>query len=156
MKNLTKRTKIALTVLCYLGFTLFFYSCKDDDAPPNCGCDSVTKITIPESANLTGKLFFKNDSNGNNYNNQKYWIVYIEENCVNCVHNLIICNDDFLNSISNIPTLSSINDIIGSVNELDGAIDVKFSGDLKIICNPIFAPADYSYDNITLTSIEQQ
>lgn len=153
-KNSQKRRQI---IFCLLIFTTLFCSCKsDDETPPDCGCDSETRTTIPESANLIGKLFFKNDSNENNYNNQKYWIVYIEENCVNCVHNLIICNDNFLNTISNIPTLSNINDIIGSVNELEGAIDVKFSGDLKVICNPIFAPADYTYENITLTSIEQQ
>ena len=55
-----------------------------------------------------------------------------------------------------IPTLSNVNDIIGSINELEDALDVKFSGDLKVICNPIFAPGDYTYENIILTSIEQQ
>ena len=33
-------------------------------------------------------------------------------------------------------------------------ISVKFSGDLKEICEKIFAPADYTYENITLTTIQ--
>lgn len=156
MKSLTNRIKVALTVLCYLGLTLFIDGCKDDNTPPNCGCESETRTTIPESANLVGKLFYKNDSNGNNFNNQEYWLVYIEKNCENCVHSLIICNSELLNSIPNIPTLSNVNDIIGSVNELKNALDVKFSGDLKVICNPIYALGDYTYENIILTSIERQ
>ena len=61
-----------------------------------------------------------------------------------------------LDVVSNISTLTNVSDIIGSVNELKNAIDIKFSGKLKSICNPIYAPADYTYENIVLTSIEQQ
>lgn len=142
-------------MLCFLGLIFFLNSCHDnDETKTSCGCESETKSTIPESAKLTGKLFFKNDSRGNNYYNRKYWIVFIPNNCSNCVHNLIVCNDGFLNSISNIPTLQTY-DILESPNELDGAIDVEFSGHLKSICNPIFDPADYTYENIILTSIKQ-
>lgn len=155
MMNSTSKKRIYTTMLCFLGLIFFFNSCHDnDDTKPSCGCESETKSTIPESAKLTGKLFFKNDSRGNNYYNRKYWIVFIPNNCGNCVHNLIICNDGFLNSISNIPALQ-VSDILASPNELDGAIDVEFSGHLKSICNPIFAPADYTYENIILTSIKQ-
>ncbi|PJA05491.1 MAG: hypothetical protein COX71_06445 [Flavobacteriales bacterium CG_4_10_14_0_2_um_filter_35_18] len=103
-----------------------------------------------------GSCFFKNDSKGNHYNNQKYWIVYFDEDCGNCVHNLIICDESMLDVVSNISTLTNVSDIIGSVNELKNAIDIKFSGKLKSICNPIYAPADYTYEYIVLTSIEQQ
>ncbi|CAA0209597.1 hypothetical protein V2647_12880 [Tenacibaculum maritimum] len=155
MKTLSNRMKAVFTFIFCFGITLF-NSCNNDNSPPSCGCEYETQRTIPESANLVGKLFYKNNSNGNNFNNQQYWIVYVEQNCENCVHNLIICNNEILSSIPNIPTLTNINDIIGNINELESAIDVKFSGDLKIVCNPIFAPGDYTYNNIKLASIEPQ
>lgn len=155
MINTINRNRVYTIILSFLGSMILLNSCCDkDDTKPSCGCESETKSTIPESAKLTGKLFFKNDSRGNNYYNRKYWIVFIPNNCGNCVHNLIICNDGFLNSISNIPELQ-VSDILASPNELDDAIDVEFSGHLKPICNPIFAPADYTYENIILTSIKQ-
>lgn len=156
MKNLQNRIQVSFTIVCYSVIILFFNGCKNDNTLANCGCESETRTTIPKSANLVGKLFFKNDSTENNYNNQKYWIVYFEEDCGNCVHNLIICDESILDVVSNIPTLTNVSDIIGSVNELKDAIDIKFSGQLKSICNPIYAPADYTYENIVLTSIEQQ
>ena len=156
MKNLQNRIRVVFVIICCSVIALFFYGCKNDDTPPNCGCESETQATIPKSANLIGKLFFKNDSTENNYNNQKYWIVYFEEDCGNCVHNLIICDESMLDVVSNISTLTNVSDIIVSVNELKNAIDIKFSGKLKSICNPIYAPADYTYEYIVLTSIEQQ
>ncbi|MGB8705514.1 MAG: hypothetical protein WCD31_10835 [Gillisia sp.] len=157
-KEFLNRIKLSFKIICYSGIVIFFGSCNNDDVSttPDCGCESETLVTNPETANLSGKLFYKNDSSGNNFNNKKYWIVYIEDNCANCIHSLIVCNENILDSIPNIPTFTNINDIIGSANELNKAIDIKFSGELKTICNPIFAPADYTYNNITLISIEQQ
>jgi len=156
MKYFTKRIQTTSTVICYFAFILFLIiSCKNKaNIHPNCGCESETSTTIPNTENLVGKLFFKNDTVGNNFNNQKYWIVYVDKNCVNCVHNLIVCNEEFLSPINHIPTLKHVNDIIGNVSEIENGIDVKFSGELKFICNPIFAPGDYTYENIILTSIE--
>jgi hypothetical protein len=156
MTNTINKNRVFTIILSFLGLMILLNSCYDkNDIKPSCGCESETKTTIPESANLTGKLFFKNDSRGNNYYNRKYWIVIIPNDCGNCVHNLIVCNDSFLNTITNIPILTNVHDIIASPNELDGAIDVKISGYIKPICNPIFAPADYTYENIILTSIKQ-
>lgn len=141
-----------LQTLLFLMF-LFLVNCKDrNEAKINCGCDS----NITRKISSTGKLFYKNTSNGNNFNNRKYWIVFNETNCGNCMHNLIICNESLLNTITNIPSLSNVKDIIGSMNEISNAIDVTFTGDLKTICNPFTVPADYTYDNITITQIQKQ
>ena len=156
MKNLTNKTKVALTILCYLGFTLFMNSCKDDDTPPNCGCESETRTTIPESANLVGKLFYKDNVDGTNYYDHHYWIIYIEENCSNCIHHMMVCNEELLEQISNIPVFTDVGDFINYPSHYDNALSVKFSGDLKIICQDVIAPGDYTQERITLTSIEQQ
>lgn len=146
MKNLTNRTKVALTFLCYLGLTLFMNSCNDDDTTPNCGCESETRTTIPESANLVGELYYKIQSNDpmDTYYNNYFWIVYIEENCINCIHSMIVCNEEIMNNQ------------FENIKETGEIIEVKFSGHLKEICEKTFAPADYTYERITLTSIEQQ
>jgi hypothetical protein len=155
MKNLTNRTKIVLTVLCYLGLKLSIYSCKDDDTPPNCGCESETRTTIPESANLVGKLFYKDNVDGTNYYDHHYWIIYIEENCTNCVHHMMVCNEDMLSEISNIPVFNDVGDS-SDHHHYENGLGIKFSGDLKIICQDVIAPGDYTQERITLTSIEQQ
>ncbi len=147
-----------LKLLCF-SLLLILNNCKnreEEPKTPDCGCNSKVIGSIPESANLKGKLFFKNNSSGGNYNNKKYWIVYAGANCGNCIHNMIICNDNILSDINNIPSLNNVNDIIGSMNEITGGIEVKFSGELKKICEPIFSPADYTYENITLTKIQVQ
>ena len=151
MKVILKVAKLTFLLLTIIAIS----NCKDrnnDDFKPDCGCNSDTKRTVSYS----GKLFYKNTSNGNNFNNHKYWIVANQTNCGNCIHSFIICNESLLNSISNIPTLNNVNDIIGSMNEIDDAIDVNFSGELKSICDPFTVPADYTYDNITLTQIQKQ
>ncbi|MEN8857749.1 MAG: hypothetical protein ABF260_06755 [Flavobacteriaceae bacterium] len=135
-----------MIVLCYLGLTLFLNSCKEDDTPPNCGCESETRTTIPESANLIGEMYYKTQSNDpmDTYYNNYFWIVYTEENCVNCVHSMIVCNEEIMNNQ------------FESIKETGEIIEVKFSGHLKEICEKTFAPADYTYERITLTSIERQ
>lgn len=147
MKNLTNRTKVALTVLCYLGLTVFINSCKDkdDDTPPNCGCESETRTTIPESANLIGTIGYKTQIHPlDNYYNNTFWIGYTEQNCSNCMHKMIVCNEDILGN--------EFDDII----ESGESVEVKFSGHLKIICEKKFDLADITYERITLTSIERQ
>lgn len=146
MKNLTNKTKVALTVLCCLGLTLFMNSCIDDDTPANCGCESETLTTIPESANLIGRLAFKSNNSIDPYYKNHYWITYIEQNCSNCIHHMIICNDEILGvEFEEITSLSQ-----------GEFIEVKFSGNLKEICERRYDLADITYERITLTSIEQQ
>ncbi|MEH6659621.1 hypothetical protein [Leeuwenhoekiella marinoflava] len=146
MKNLRNNLKPALTIICCLGLTLLINSCKGDDIPTNCGCDSETITTILESANLVGEMYYKTQSNDpmDTYYNNQFWIVYTEENCVNCVHSLIVCNEEIMtNQFENIKQTGEV-------------VDVKFSGLLKEICEKTFAPADYTYERITLTSIERK
>ena len=157
MKTQNNRKKRLTKTISYLSFSLFLIliSCKSDDTPTDCGCHSEIINTISENTGLIGKLFYKNSNTGNNYNNYKYWIVYVEQNCTNCIHSMIVCNENILSNINNIPELNK-GAIFNSITELDDALDVQFSGHLKEICNPIFHPADYTYENITLTNIEQQ
>lgn len=126
-----------------------FLSCKDNrDDPepePNCGCNSEIEATIPKSANLIGSIRYKIQLAPNdNYYNNKFWITYTEPNCINCVHSMIVCNENILpQEILNIKNTGE-------------TLSVKFAGDLKTICEKIFAPGDYTYQNITLTNIEKQ
>jgi hypothetical protein len=136
----------------YILITLLLFaliSCKNDDdtiSTPNCGCESEILATIPQSANLVGEMYYKIQSNDpmDTYYNNRFWIVFAEENCSNCIHHMIVCNEEIMN------------------NEFDGiketgiSVDVKFSGNLKEICEKSFNPADYTFERITLTSIEQQ
>lgn len=121
-------------------------SCKDDDTPPNCGCESEARTTIPESANLVGRLAFKSNNSIDSYYKNHYWITYIEQNCSNCVHHMIICNDEILglefDDVTSLPQ--------------GEFVEVKFSGLLKEICEKRFDLADITYERITLTSIERQ
>ena len=64
----------------------------------------------------------------------------------NCVHHMIICNEEILG-----------NQFEDVVNLPPGEfVEVKFSGDLKEICQKKFDLADITYERITLTSIERQ
>ncbi len=156
MNKNNKKKRLTKTI-SYLSFAFLitFISCKSDDTPTDCGCNSEITNTISKNTGLIGKLFYKNSNTGNNYNNHKYWIVYVEQNCANCVHSMIICNENLLSNISNIPELDK-GAIFNNINDLNDALDVRFSGHLKKICNPIYHPADYTYENITLTNMEQQ
>ena len=155
MKNLTNRTKVALTILCYLGLTLFMNSCKDDDAPPNCGCESETLDTVPSEnfpevpieEQKSGLLFFKKQENVDRfYNdeiyNNRFWIFQGTEGCYNCGRNYVICNENLLGT--EFDYLKNNND----------SIEVKFTGGLKGMCILKAVPADLFYSEIKLTSIE--
>ena len=128
---------------------LFLTNCKnsndDDSQTEKCGCNSEVKRIIPESANLIGEVRFKTqlDPNDNYYNN-KFWITYAETNCGNCIHHMIVCNENFLPQ-----------EVLNLKNSGE-TLSIKFSGELKEICEKIFAPADYTYENITLTTIQVQ
>ncbi|TVZ28761.1 hypothetical protein JM83_3912 [Gillisia sp. Hel_I_86] len=146
MKNLLNSMKVAFTIISCLVITLFFTGCKDDDIPPpDCGCESETRTIIPESTNLIGQIAYKTqiDSQDDYYNNT-FWIGYTEQNCSNCIHHMIVCNEDLLGS--------EFDDIIVSGE----VVEVKFSGNLKRICElPVAFPADETFEYITLTSIER-
>lgn len=74
-----------------------------------------------------------------------YWITYIEPDCSNCVHHMILCNEDILGD--------DFDDLKGL--PLGEDIEVEFSGHLKPICELKFDQADVTFERITLTSIER-
>ncbi len=160
MKNLTNRMKVALTFLCCLGLALFMNSCKDDDTPPNCGCESETIDTVPSDyfpevpveEQTSGLLFYKRAENEDFFDdkhdgryNDAFWIFKGIEGCGNCIRISIICNEELLGSEY---------DFLKTNND---SIPIIFRGNLKFLCvEPFVAPADYDYSEIKLTSIEQQ
>lgn len=161
MNWITNRTKVVLTVFCYLGLTLLINSCKDDDTPPDCGCDSETLGTVPSDnfpevpieEQTSGLLFYKTSENidefydfyVDGYYDNRFWIFQGVENCYNCQRHFIICNESLLGVEYNY--LRTSND----------SIKIRFTGNRKRLCEgPIILPADILYSEIQLTSIEQQ
>ena len=136
-----------LILLCF-SIMLVLNNCKnreEEPKTPDCGCNSKVLNTIPESANLIGliKYNMQLDPNDNYYNN-KFWITYTEQNCGNCVHHMIVCNESILPQQ------------VLNLKNSGGNISVKFSGQLKEICEKKFDLADITYENITLTKIQVQ
>ncbi|PRZ24053.1 hypothetical protein [Flavobacterium granuli] len=143
-KILRAPKRLTIRFFSYFLITSFLVlSCqKDQDEIPDCGCDSTIRTTIPESANLIGKIAYKKqlDPNDNYYNN-KFWIAYTEQNCSNCVHKMIVCNEGILNQQ------------ILNLKSNGQTLNIKFSGHLKEICEKTFDIADVTYENIILTKI---
>ncbi|KAB2866223.1 MAG: hypothetical protein F9K37_14470 [Bacteroidales bacterium] len=123
---------------------VFTFSCIENESGKDCGCYSETTRTIPESANLIGKISYKIKTNDNGYYSNRYWIVYIDPNCSNCVHSMIVCNEDILDEEFEV------------LKNGETYFEVSFAGKLKNVCNRIYSPADYTYEHITLTKIEKQ
>ena len=147
MKNfINKVNRIKKSIIYLLFFTILIFSnCKkDDDTPTDCGCNSEIKAIIPESSQLAGTITYKEQTQSNNYYTNKYWITYTDFNCLNCVRHMIVCNDYLIT-----------NEIIDALNSQTN-VTVKFSGNLKEICEKRFDIADISYELITLTKIELQ
>ena len=122
--------------------------CRNDDDLEGCGCNSETITTIQESASLTGEMYYKSSQYSlDEYYVDEYWIKYTEVNCSSCVHTMIVCNQEFLES--------NFNDLMSL---LPGeTINVNFAGHLKKLCTlPNGFPADYTYEHITLTKIQRQ
>ncbi len=155
MRNLTNRTKVALTMLCYLGLTLFMNSCNDADTPTNCGCESETLSTIPNGDRYgpsieeqkSGLLFFKRPENIDMYDryfkgyyDNRFWISGGK------VGIAIICNEN---------TLGTEYDYLKNSND---SIPICFTGNTKRLCKgPLIVLNVYlPYSEIKLTSIEQQ
>lgn len=151
-----KRPAVFLLTCLMLLFSLS--SCKDDDTPPSCGCESETVNTIPNE-NITnvpieeqkkGVLFYKTSEKIDEYLkeeqfNNHFWVFQGSERCYNCQRNFIICNDEMVGV--EFDYLKNTND----------SISVKFTGELKYLCtDPFIAPGDYYYAEIKLNSIEQQ
>ncbi len=138
--------RVVAAIICSLGITLFLNGCKDDDTPPNCGCDSETLSTISESRNMIARLTFNSNNSIDPYYENYYWITYFDPDQPWNVLHMIICNDEILGE--------QFEDVISLPQ--DEFIEVKISGHLKEICEKRFNPAGVVSKRITLTSIERQ
>ena len=121
---------------------------KDDDNPSDCGCESEIQRTISESEELVGKLSYKTQADPmDDFYNNHFWIIYPAWATIGDITSyMIVCNESFLSDdLSDLKNLAP-----------EESIEVKFSGNRKSTCKPWFAPALYSYNRITLTSIQQQ
>ena len=143
--NRKMKNRLINPIICLaLIISILFSGCKkdDDNPPPDCGCYSETNFTIPESNDLVAEMHFK--SQDGTYYNNLYWIVYTEEDCSNCASSMIVCNEDFLNNA------------FEDIKDSGETVEVKFSGNLKSICDKRNNPAGYTLNRIILTSIERQ
>lgn len=125
-------------------FTLFV-ACKKETNKDDCGCNGVEQYAIPKSEPLNGSVSYKIqlDTLDDFYNN-KFWLGNTEQNCSNCIHVYILCNEDFLSDTLKSKLMS------GEV------VQVQFSGQITKTCQKTFAPADYTYNRIILTKIEEK
>ena len=148
MKKSKIKSNFLFKLFSFLLISLFISSCSSgNETPlPDCGCESKTLATIPESSDLVGELFYKTQTNNpmDTYYNDKYWIVYQQPNCSNCISSMIVCNEDF------------IENILWDLKNENYSVEVQFSGHLKEICEKTFAPGDYTYQRITLTKIQKK
>jgi len=134
-------------VIFFTSIILSSSSCKKS-GPPTCGCDAPTKATIPDSANLIGTIYFSEQQNillSGFYFKNSFFIVYVENNCGNCIHHMGVCNENIL------PI-----EILNLKNDNTKNLKVKFAGHLKPVCEKQNAPGDYTYEHILLTKIEIQ
>lgn len=117
---------------------------KYDYDPAVCGCNSPVWSEIPDSNPLLGTVRYKRQLDPLDiYYNNRYWITYVEPYCINCVHSMVVCNEDMMVEFENLRD--------------SGASDtIRFAGQLQRLCMHPFAwPADYTWDQITLTKIEK-
>jgi len=146
MKTKNRQKKSLGKTISYLAFTLCFIiiSCKSDDTPLDCGCNSETKAIITEESQAVGTITYKEQTESNSYYTNYYWITLTDPNCSNCVQHMIICNNELLS-----------NEIRNTLNS-QTSTKVKFSGELKEVCEKRFDISSISYQNIKLTKIELQ
>lgn len=116
------------------------YSCSEDEVVKDCGCNSNTTAVIPQTEEWNGTIGYKTQlETKDDYYNNTYWIEYSGQNCVNCI--LIVCNEDMISDLN----LQS-----------SETVKVKFTGNLKEICNKIHTASQRGYKRIVLTQIEIQ
>lgn len=129
-KKLLKHTLL----LCLI---LTFSNCskKDDDARSDCGCNGSSTSVITDE---TGFLIKKTESVPNLPEHN--FSVYINiDDCSDCSHLFLICNDEILSQFENIPSFPGM--------------QVKFSGEVKALCNPPIDIPERLYNQIILTQI---
>ncbi|PQJ82920.1 hypothetical protein BTO16_01220 [Polaribacter glomeratus] len=146
MKTKNNEKKSLRKTISYLFFfiILIFSNCNKDDTQPNCGCDSETKAIINESTQLIGAITYKEQTQSNSYYTNRYWITITDSSCSNCAQHMIVCNEDLIT-----------NEILSILNS-QTSLNVKFSGELKEVCEKRFDISNISYQLLTLTKIELQ
>lgn len=132
--------------LFFLGYAFSNLSCKKKRVINDCGCMAPIRTTITESQNLIGKIGFNNQpiQGFDSYKN-KFIIAYIEPNCSNCFHRMVVCNEGILSS-----------EMLLLKNNSAATIDVKFAGDLRPICDKLIGSGDETTEFITLSAITKQ
>lgn len=127
-------------VVIFLLFTLSA-SCKEDtQEEQDCGCESPIVSSIEESQQQEGYLYRITDTSDEATYPEIEFTVY-NTDCINCKHTYLICNPEVLSHFEQVPAYPGTK--------------VKFSGHVRKVCTRPTAPADYTYNKITLTSIEK-
>ncbi len=146
LKPFYMKSVFAIIILSFVGLVFINASCKKNQVPNDCGCNAPIRTTITESQNLIGKIAF-NDQPIQGYDSykNKFIIVYIEPNCSNCIHHMVVCNEDILSS-----------EMLLLKNNSSASLNVKFAGDLKPICDKLIGTGDETNEFITLTKITKQ
>ncbi|MCO5247835.1 MAG: hypothetical protein M9887_02640 [Chitinophagales bacterium] len=138
------KAKILLIIIICV--SVYNTSCKKEKHNADCGCNAPTRVTIPDSTSLIGTIQYNTMAfQGYNSYKNKYLIGYTEPDCGNCVHIMVVCNNSILPQ-----------QVLNLKNDINQSLTVKLAGHLKPICDKVFAPADYTYENILLTKIEVQ
>ena len=132
-----KTTLLILTLLTVL------LGCekKNTAETPDCGCESETQTTIPESANLVGRISYKAQNEPDSFYDNHFWVT-VGQGAV--YRHMIVCNRDILKS-----------DFDELISDTKKEIEVMFSGHEKEVCEKRFNPATISHSRIILTSIER-
>jgi hypothetical protein len=140
--------------------SLLLLSCSEfgQNELPECGCKSVSIANIPDKeisnvpieVQTSGVLFYKDKDLEDRFVpeekfNNRFWIFRGTDDCYNCQHKFIVCNESVLKGQF---------DHLRAENNSD-SIPVTFTGSLKLMCSDelIVIPADYYYAEIVLASI---
>jgi hypothetical protein len=136
---------ILISLILFTITTISGFNCKKNNLS-DCGCNAPIRATITESQNLIGKIGF-NDQPIQGYDSykNKFIIVYTESNCTNCIHHMVVCNEDILT-----------NEMLLLRNNPSATLNVVFAGQLKPVCDKLWGTGDETNEFITLTKITKQ
>ncbi|MCT4602971.1 MAG: hypothetical protein N4A59_08745 [Marinifilum sp.] len=140
MKTIKLKHLIMLLCIC---LSLGVGCDNDDKTKADCGCDSETLSVISESDNLIGQIWYKTKQNSNDddYYNDKYWISVIIKDSDN-VNHYIVCNEDI------------ISEDIKLLAKTTEDTEVQFAGHVKGVCEKKIDIPERTYSRIVLTKIE--
>jgi len=114
-------------------------ACHQEDNQ-NCGCSGEISFTIEANDDQNGYLYKNTENSGDFLPDYNYGIWYAEPDCANCIHYFLVCNDKFLADPGDIPAYPGM--------------EVTFSGQAKELCESPLSIPEYTYNQITLTSLQ--